>query len=172
MICRAQREFSQWSGLRPRWLSKEMSTLHPVLHKRIKLRPVYRCLLPTQERKDVEIKWNILPVYTKLLWSFIHSVEPPSSRKLLQAKRTLWRMLTPKLNNQDFCWLDSPIIHHRTFPSDSALGTSVEGKGWPSGKYPRPYILVSTKGSNLTSTQRSLFSHLSSCCICLYIFNK
>ena len=53
--------------------------LYPVLHKRIKLRPAYWCLLqsvPPQERRDVEInEWNILPVDTKLLWIFIHSVD-------------------------------------------------------------------------------------------------
>lgn len=70
---------SWWSGPRPRWLSKEMSTPHPVLHKRIQLRPAHRCVLqsfPTQESQDVEIReWNMLPAHIKLLWSRIHSVD-------------------------------------------------------------------------------------------------
>lgn len=77
-ICWAESVFSMvWAYAK--WLSKEISTLSPVLHKRIKLRPAYWCLLqsvPPQERRDVEInEWNILPVDTKLLWIFIHSVD-------------------------------------------------------------------------------------------------
>lgn len=99
-IHRVWRQFSWWSGPRPGWLSKEMSTLHLVLHKITQFWPSCRCLLQsflTQERQDVEInEWNMLPVYVKLLWSFLWS-----KRKFPWAKR-ITVFSTPKPNNKAF----------------------------------------------------------------------
>lgn len=174
--CRAQRWLSRWSGPRPKRLSKEMSTVHSVFHKKVKLRPAYSCLLqsfPTQERC-----WNNWTKYTsywhKLLWLFIHSVDHQAECFFGPREHSGEHSPQSQITKPSVSWsIPSPTtVLPECSPVKLPQGPLWRARSRPSGKYPRPHVLASNKGSNLISTQSSPLSHLSSCCICWCIFNK
>ena len=123
-----------------KWLSKEISTLPPVLHKGIKLRPAYWCLLqsvPPQERRDVEInEWNILPVDTKLLWIFIHSVDHQVESSFRPRKHSGEHSPQSQIKKM-------PSVSWSTLPQRQCLGEHCGGQGvGPVGHTPGPTFLL------------------------------
>lgn len=154
-----------------KWLSKEISTLPPVLHKRIKLRPAYWCLLQSvlpQERRDVEInEWNILPVDTKLLWIFIHSVDHQAESFFRPREHSGEHSPQSQI-------LKKPSASWSILPQWECLRELCGGQGVGLvGNIPGPTFLPQPFQLNQPHFNPScLLSHLSFCCICWCIFNS
>lgn len=156
-VCQVQRQFSRWSGPGPRWLSKEMSTLHPVLHEKDKIQTsIHMSFIAFPHPREMRC-WNKWMKYASCLHKATLIIYPfcwPSSRNFAQAKRTLLRTLplTPK----PFTSQSIPQCLSECFCREGPQEPLWKAWRRPSGKYSGPMLLLPPKALSLFQPMQSL----------------